>query len=228
MSCCPLERSYSPKWQCVSFGRCHAKTNLKIFVAGIPLEGLVWLAPTQPSLLLLSPVTTNIPWLLFIFHFIVVVIQKEGLAELMPTKSSFGMTTTKILWPIFVWHASNGSVSDLHNNVPDLQSTWIKHIQKNYWLFTCGNIGNFHGDCVGVEGVLIWWQYERVSFCMIYWLYQWIISFTSWTFYPFSILNVLFCLQVNSVGSFIRDLYRRKVLLDYGPHFGLWPVWSWP
>ena len=41
-------------------------------------------------------------------------------------------------------------------------------------------------------------------------------KFHELNFLPF-LENVLFCLQVNSVGSFIRDLFRSKVLLHSGP-----------
>ncbi len=39
---------------------------------------------------------------------IVSVIPKEGLAWILPPKPSFGMTTTKIFWPVLVWHCSFG------------------------------------------------------------------------------------------------------------------------
>ncbi len=81
----------------------HGNTGLKIFVVLIPEEGLAATSPNQSFCWYGTDYGTL---LLYRLYFIVGVKPKEGMGELMPARSSFCMTTTKILRPVLTWHSS--------------------------------------------------------------------------------------------------------------------------
>ncbi len=90
----------------------HAKISLEIFVIVIPKDGLADISRAKPSFGI-TPVYRIVVCCLHRFHSIVAVLPKEGLAGLVPSisKSSFAITITKMLRPVFAQRGSSIKVS---------------------------------------------------------------------------------------------------------------------
>ena len=109
----------------------HAKTGLNNFLCHIKRRP-GWHKPSQTSFGMLQTIEliTTIS-----LEQILSVTPKEGLAGLVPTKLSFGMTTTEIWRTVFAWSCSYYLLMKSDNYEISILRTWGKHLMPFIVLY---------------------------------------------------------------------------------------------